>query len=356
MASISVEERCGKARGQCPHAIAAREQRAERQSLLAGGARERDVRIEIGGGDAHLRGRRMQLGFGGEDIGALVHELGGQTHGQGARQLEPAEVQIRRRPVRGRAADEDGERMARNRKLLGSRGQQGLVIGELAVCKQHVDARRIAGGERGLHEVEVAPVLLEELVDRTHALGGGGERNRLAGDVAGERELRGAQLLALVLKERAALFDRARDAARGVERIAHRCTGGKIGEGRRRREGTQELFPVFLPSGARGEVDARVARAGGGRREFLRLLQRALRRMHGGTCGERLVNEFIQGVGTKQSPPVRRHGRTQYDSLRAVRSAGARGRRGRGFSVALRERRGGSHEVRPGRTAAQQEQ
>ena len=90
----------------------------QRRALLAGVGAQRDVRVEVGLGDADRRRRRMQLRFGSEDVGPAPRQLRGQAHRQLARQSQLRQVELGQRCRGGWHAEDDGERVLGDAQLL----------------------------------------------------------------------------------------------------------------------------------------------------------------------------------------------------------------------------------------------
>src|SRR5690606_7801299 len=126
---------------------------------------------------------------------------------------------------------------------------------ELRLRAQHLDAADRAFFERGLDHLEVATIVVHELLDGCDFSALRRNLDRLQRDVAGDGELRRLRLPRFILRERLLLLDRARYAAKEVQRIAHGRAERVVSERRRRRETAEKLRAEFLPADPGGQVD-----------------------------------------------------------------------------------------------------
>ena len=94
-------------------------------------------------------------------------------HGSGQRQLRRQlkflELKLRRDPFRWRAADQQRQRMLRIAERAPQRRQQCLIVGELALGIEHIDAVGAARIERTLHQLQVLRVILQQCLERSRS-------------------------------------------------------------------------------------------------------------------------------------------------------------------------------------------
>ena len=141
----------------------------------------------------------------------------GRLTGRSRRRHEILQLEIRRRPVARRLADEHGERVPRHAQLLAQRRHQRLILRELALGTQQVHSRHRAFIQRLAHEIDVARVLVEDASAARIRARAEAIANACSTTLPVQRKMRGGQLVLLHFRERALLFDGALHAA-GVVR------------------------------------------------------------------------------------------------------------------------------------------
>ena len=118
----------------------------------------------------------MKLGLGLQDVGPFPHQSGREADGDGRRQRQSRDVEVRRRPVRRRLADQARQGVTGEAELLLQRRQERAVGGDLGVGVDGFFPRDAADAGRATHQPDVALVVLDHRLDRGDLGADGGDQ------------------------------------------------------------------------------------------------------------------------------------------------------------------------------------
>src|SRR5215472_1764664 len=197
----AVEERLRRARRHGVEPRARAEQRLEREALEAGLAGQLNGGKERGARRLDGEIRRLQVGLGLADVGALVEQVGRQP-GRDARDLDAVGAAASQDEVLGRTADQHGERHLVLAQDDLERRDRGALLADQAFLLRNLEIGRGAGlltlpdqvedatGGAEILARDAQPVLRVEHVEI--GVGDGdqrGERDHLLGVAGGDRGL-----------------------------------------------------------------------------------------------------------------------------------------------------------------------
>ena len=110
--------------------------------------------------------------------------------------------------------------MTRCAELLMQRRELCPVGRQLALRALNIDLRRLLDAEQRIDRLSIGDVLGDDLLDRLDLSPGLGDLNRLRHGVAGQGQIRGAELIFLEFRQRFLLLDLPGQQAEWVERKA----------------------------------------------------------------------------------------------------------------------------------------
>ena len=115
------------------------------ERLRAEAAAQRDLRIQVGGGDADLRAGLVQQRLGGADVGPLAHQRRGQADRQFGRQVQLGRGRTPAGPASlGNAPASTASWWRVCASCFSSGGSVARVCATCVCCATHVDARSAA--------------------------------------------------------------------------------------------------------------------------------------------------------------------------------------------------------------------
>ena len=170
-------------------------------------------------GDADARVGLVQDRLGRADVGPLAHQIRGQAHREGLRQLERAEIELGQHRFARKFADQHRELIAGLRERLLQRRQVRSRLRELGPLPEHVRARDGTEGELLLHELQLAILRLDDLARRADLLAQRRFAKSGGRDVRRERKVSSLELEALEFDPRLQRLELASRAARDVDGV-----------------------------------------------------------------------------------------------------------------------------------------
>jgi len=268
-------------------------------------------------------------------------------------QRESVELEVRRRPLGRRLAGDHRQRVARHAELLLQRRQQRAIAGQLALGAQDIGARHQAGLERDPHELQVVLVGGDDVLRGLDLGERRGDRQRLADSLRRERQVRGAELVALRLGQCGLLLDRSAVAAEEIRRVAHQrahaehvrdetAADARAAPCRRGRASGERDF--VLAAAGQARVDLRQVAGACGDHQLLGLRERGLGGGERGAPGQREGQRLGEGRRLERLPPLLGDGGAVGEALRRI-AATRRRQRHRPVLVAAHRGRGRAHEV-----------
>ena len=317
----AVEQRLQQRRADAPDAGSA-QQVAELRRLRAERSGQRDLRIQIGGGDADRRARLVQLRFGRADVRPLAHELRRQADGHLLRQRQRRELECRQRRFARQPSGEHGELVPRCGRARARAGAASRASARPACSAR---ARRGAATAPSCRwrcdELELPLLRRDDLARGVDLRAQRGLAHGRGDDVRREREVGAIELVAAVIDLRLQPFELAPVAAEHVERVRD------VHRGVVQIEDASGRHPDCPRATAAGESSraspkrwrrrrGRATPPSRRRRFLLRLAQRRLGRGERRTVGDGVADQAVERVGPEKRPPVPANGAAGHESLR----------------------------------------
>ena len=252
----------------------------------------------------------MHQRLGCEDVGPLADQGRWKAERQIRREAEFGQIEPRRCPLGRGFANQYGERILARRLLLTDRRQQRAVVGELGLGAQHIETRSAARCEFELHQCEILLVIADDLGQRADLLTQSREGQCFRDGVAGNRKMRGGQLIALRISERLLRFHAPCGEPEDIRREAHRRPERVQIEYRKTLSRGQECQSKRRPLLAlrrRGEIYLWIVGAASLDYGLLRLRERGFGRIESGIAYEGFVNNAIERPRVETLPPCSRN-------------------------------------------------
>ncbi|MNS89600.1 hypothetical protein D3C72_1236170 [compost metagenome] len=214
------KQRLHQPQPQAPH-VHAVGQIPRARALRAKAGRQRELRVLVGGGHAHVGGRLMPQRLGGQDVRALARQRGRHAGGNVGGQGQVGQAQGRRAQRGGRQAQIYRQLMRGLRQLFFQRRQRGaglrhqqFLIAQVGLCDA---ARRHALP----HDVLLAHLRGQQVAGGGQPFGQVGLADGGRDHIGGQRHARGLQFVRLIIHLRRHAFQRPSVAAEHVQRVGH---------------------------------------------------------------------------------------------------------------------------------------
>ena len=169
----------------------------------------------------------MQQRLGGQNVGPLRHQFGGQADRQVDRQMQLGEGEGLVRLLARRHADEGRDQIALLAKLLVQRRQQLLHLGKRGFLRHDIGLGDLAEAELAAQDVEQVGLARDLRLRRVDLAAQRRFLHRRAHHVGNQREVGRLQLVALVVGLRLQVFHQAAVGAEHVGRERHAEIGGE---------------------------------------------------------------------------------------------------------------------------------
>src|SRR5262249_13548782 len=195
----------------------------------------------VGDGDADQGTRRVQVGLGGANIRALLHDLRGEADGQFLRQVQRVEVEALGNPLAREMTRQRRQQITLHGELLLQRRQRLLGRRERGLLRRDVDLRHLPSFKLLLEEGQKLFYDFDDLFRRIDLAAYVCLLHGRQCDVRGQRQIGRLECKALRFLDRLQRFDLAHIHAEHVRHIGNRELARLqrkewIGEGGRRYE------------------------------------------------------------------------------------------------------------------------